>query len=356
MSAYAVIHTGGKQYRVAPGDVIRVEKLDAETGSSIEIDQVYLVSADGQVRTGTPFLSEARVIAQVLDQGRGDKIIVFKKRRRKGYYKTTGHRQYLTSLRIAEIVLGGASYKAEAVQKPQPKAAPAPVHDVAQAREKERKRSSKTPAAEPKQSAPAEPAKKKPQAVKPSLPPITQEPEHAPSAAQAAASQPSPAVDAKKHRDEALQGPEAVPAKTVDTPSAKPQERAAPVREQPKPAVPDSLSGSPEPPAAPSGTVTTRPMIERMDEQASEHRKRRRLYAVAAGVLALLILLLLLLLGGPRQAPQPAKQAETPAGRTTPGAGRGGEQPKTKKPPVQDRKIRETAPVQKPVAPVQPPD
>jgi large subunit ribosomal protein L21 len=353
MSAYAVIHTGGKQYRVAPGDVIRVEKLDAETGSSIEIDQVYLLSADGEVRTGNPFLAGARVVAQVRDQGRGDKIIVFKKRRRKGYYKTAGHRQYLTSLMITEITFGGSSYKAEEVKKPQPKAVPAPKPAAAKTPEPERKKPGKAPAIVPK-----EQAVKKPEAVKPPTPPIKEETKEAPAATQAVALQPSPTVDVKKHLDQASQRPEAAPAKTVETPSAQPQEPATPVREQPKPAMPDSLSGSPEPSAAavPSAIVTTRPMVERREEPAPEQRKRWGLYAAVAGALALLVLLLLLLLGGPRQAPQPAKQAETPAGRTTPDTGRGGEQPRTKKPPVQDRKIRETAPVQKPVAPVQPPD
>jgi large subunit ribosomal protein L21 len=353
MSVYAVIHTGGKQYRVSPGDVIRVEKVDAETGSSIEIDRVFLLSADGQVRTGTPLLEGARVVAKVLDQGRGDKIIVFKKRRRKGYYKTTGHRQYLTSLRITEIVLGGASYKAEEVKKPQPKAVPAPKPAAAKTPEPERKKPAKAPAIVPK-----EQAVKKPEAAKPPTPPITEETKEAPAAAQAVALQPSPAVGAKKYPDQASQRPEAVPAKTVETPSAQPQEPATPVREQPEPAVPEPLisSAEPSPAAVRPGIVTTRPVVEHVDDRVTENRKRWRLYAALAGALALLVLLLLLLLGGPRQAPLPGKQAETPAGRTTPGAVRGGEQPRAKKPPVQDRKIRETAPVQKPVAPAQPPD
>src|SRR4030067_732435 len=99
MDTYAVIHTGGKQYRVSPGDVVRVEKLLAQTGEKIEIDRVYLLAHDG------------RVVAQVLDQDRGRKIIIFKHRRRKGYRKTIGHRQAFTELKILEIIHEGASYQ-----------------------------------------------------------------------------------------------------------------------------------------------------------------------------------------------------------------------------------------------------
>jgi large subunit ribosomal protein L21 len=104
---YAVIKTGGKQYRVAKDDVIIVERLAGEAGDKIEIDQVLLLD-DGKGPTlGTPLVDGARVAATVLDQSRGDKIIVFKKKRRKNYRRTMGHRQDLTVLRITDILAKG---------------------------------------------------------------------------------------------------------------------------------------------------------------------------------------------------------------------------------------------------------
>ena len=102
---YAVVKTGGKQYRVAEGDVIKVERLDAEVGGSLDLDQVLMIGgADGaEPKVGTPLVAGARVTAEVLDQARGPKIIVFKKKRRKGYRRKKGHRQDLTVLRIREI-------------------------------------------------------------------------------------------------------------------------------------------------------------------------------------------------------------------------------------------------------------
>ncbi|MEK7207035.1 MAG: 50S ribosomal protein L21 [Pseudomonadota bacterium] len=100
---YAVIQSGGKQYRVAAGDVIQVEKLEVAAGDTVNIDQVLMVSDDQGVRIGTPVVSGAMVTATVKSHGRGDKIKVFKMRRRKHYRKTTGHRQYYTELEITGI-------------------------------------------------------------------------------------------------------------------------------------------------------------------------------------------------------------------------------------------------------------
>jgi large subunit ribosomal protein L21 len=101
---YAVIQNGGKQYRVAPGDVIRVEKLEAEAGQSVDLNPVLMVSDDqGDARIGNPILTGASVTAKVRSHGRADKIKVFKMRRRKHYRKTTGHRQYYTELEITGI-------------------------------------------------------------------------------------------------------------------------------------------------------------------------------------------------------------------------------------------------------------
>ena len=102
---YAIIQTGGKQYRVSQGDVVKFEKLEGSKGETVSFDQVLLVSGDSDVRIGTPFVDGAKVVGEIISQVKGDKIFVFKKKRRKGYTKKTGHRQNLTSLRITEIVV-----------------------------------------------------------------------------------------------------------------------------------------------------------------------------------------------------------------------------------------------------------
>ncbi len=100
---YAVIKTGGKQYKVSPGDVIRVEKLPGEPGEEIELNEVLLVGEGENLKIGQPLVEGAKVIATILDQGRSKKIIVFKKKRRKNYKKKRGHWQYYTELQIKEI-------------------------------------------------------------------------------------------------------------------------------------------------------------------------------------------------------------------------------------------------------------
>src|SRR5712691_11979199 len=103
---FAVIRTGGKQYKVAPNDVIAVEKLDGEPGATIELAEVLMVGDGAEVSTGTPRLSGASVSAELVEQRRADKIIVFKKKRRHNYRRKNGHRQYQTVLRITEIRAG----------------------------------------------------------------------------------------------------------------------------------------------------------------------------------------------------------------------------------------------------------
>ena len=100
---YAVIETGGKQYRVAPGDVIEIEMLDVNEGDDIALDQVLMVTDGEQVRIGTPMLAGAKVTAKVKSHGRADKIRIFKLRRRKNYRRTQGHRQYYTQIEITGI-------------------------------------------------------------------------------------------------------------------------------------------------------------------------------------------------------------------------------------------------------------
>lgn len=100
---YAVIKTGGKQYRVEPGAKLRVETLEAEAGSSIALDQVLMIGDGDKVSVGTPLLAGASVKATVVAHGRGDKIRIFKMRRRKHYQKRMGHRQNYTELLIDSI-------------------------------------------------------------------------------------------------------------------------------------------------------------------------------------------------------------------------------------------------------------
>ena len=100
---FAVIETGGKQYRVLKEAVISVEKLEAEVGDQLSIDHVIMVSSDGNVTMGNPFVEGSSVKVTVLDQTRGKKIRVFKMKRRKRYRRTQGHRQYLTKLRVDDI-------------------------------------------------------------------------------------------------------------------------------------------------------------------------------------------------------------------------------------------------------------
>ncbi len=101
---YAVIKTGGKQYRVAEGNVLRVEKLLAEAGSTIEIDQVLMITNGDDIKIGTPLVAGGKVMAMVNSHGRGDKIRIVKFRRRKHSRKQMGHRQSYTELKITSIV------------------------------------------------------------------------------------------------------------------------------------------------------------------------------------------------------------------------------------------------------------
>jgi large subunit ribosomal protein L21 len=100
---YAVLETGGKQYRVAAGDTLEVERLTVEAGQPVTFDRVLLINADGKLSVGTPTVASASVIADVVEHKRGDKVIAFKMKRRKGYHRTVGHRQELTVVKIKEI-------------------------------------------------------------------------------------------------------------------------------------------------------------------------------------------------------------------------------------------------------------
>jgi len=100
---YAVIRTGGKQYRVSEGDVVRIEKLDGEVGEKVTMDDVLFVGGDGEAKIGAPLVDNAKVTGEIVDQLRAKKVIVFKKKRRKSYSRQRGHRQYQTALKITGI-------------------------------------------------------------------------------------------------------------------------------------------------------------------------------------------------------------------------------------------------------------
>ncbi len=141
---FAVVRTGGKQYKVAENDIITVERLAAKTGAKVTLDEVLMLGAGAEVTLGSPAVAGASVTAEVLDQARGDKIIVFKKKRRKGYRRTHGHRQDLTVLRITAIAGPGVAKpaakkpaKAKAETKPAAaKAKPKPAAPKAKAETK----------------------------------------------------------------------------------------------------------------------------------------------------------------------------------------------------------------------------
>jgi large subunit ribosomal protein L21 len=153
---YAVIRTGGKQHRVAPGEVVKVEKLAGEAGATVTLDDVLAIGDDKGLTVGTPTLEGASVTAEVLEQGRADKIVVFKKKRRQNYRRKKGHRQLLTVLRITDIAGPGA--KKAAAKKAEPK-------ETKPAAETKAKADTKAGTGEKK--AAAKPAAKKPAAKKP---------------------------------------------------------------------------------------------------------------------------------------------------------------------------------------------
>ncbi|WDU58399.1 50S ribosomal protein L21 [Pseudemcibacter aquimaris] len=155
---FAVIKTGAKQYKVAVGDVIKVEKLDGEAGAKVALENVLMVGDDKGVKVGTPTVSGTVVTAEILEQARAAKIIVFKKKRRHNYRRKAGHRQEQTVLRITEI--GKAAAK-----KVAPKKAAAKKDDAKEEKKAPAKKAAaKKPAA--KKAAPKKAAAKKPAAKK----------------------------------------------------------------------------------------------------------------------------------------------------------------------------------------------
>jgi large subunit ribosomal protein L21 len=161
---FAVIRTGGKQYRVAPNDIIEIEKIAGEPGDIVELGEVLLLGGEGGPKTGSPTVAGATVAAEVLEQKRDGKVIVFKKKRRKGYRRTKGHRQMLTALRITEILTDGKK-PSKAAAKPAPKKTETKAEETkAAAKPAETKAEAKPAEKAPAKKAPAKkaPAKKAP--------------------------------------------------------------------------------------------------------------------------------------------------------------------------------------------------
>ena len=114
---YAIIESGGKQYKVSAGDKVRVEKLNVEEGSTVTIDKVLLVGGE-KAAVGTPYVEGATVEAKVVCQGKAKKVIVYKYKPKSGYHKKNGHRQLFTELEISSITCGGVTEEAKAEEAP----------------------------------------------------------------------------------------------------------------------------------------------------------------------------------------------------------------------------------------------
>jgi large subunit ribosomal protein L21 len=160
---FAVIRTGGKQYRVAPNDIIEVEKIAGKPGEIVELAEVILLGGDGSPKTGSPTIAGALVAAEVIEQKRGDKVIVFKKKRRSNYRRTRGHRQALTALRITEILTDGKK-PSKAASKPEPKKK---EEKKPEAKAEAKAKTESKPTKKEAKPAARKPAAKKPEAKKP---------------------------------------------------------------------------------------------------------------------------------------------------------------------------------------------
>ena len=181
---FAVIRTGGKQYRVAKDDTIVVEKLAGDPGTMVELSEVLMIGSGKSASIGSPLVDKAAVFAEVVEQSRADKIIVFKKHRRKNYRRTRGHRQQQTVLRILDVSPTGAKPKAVAKAKAAPRGTPkaTPKPAAKPGPQKETKNEAKKPAAKQEAKKPGAkkattkkpgakaPAKKKPAAKKKAAP------------------------------------------------------------------------------------------------------------------------------------------------------------------------------------------
>lgn len=156
---YAIIESGGKQHKVVEGEVLRLEKLDAEAGATVNFSNVLLLAMDDKVTIGAPYVENAQVVAEVVEQGRGEKIRIVKFKRRKHHQKSTGHRQYYTEVKITGIEMGAKAKPRAAKAEPEAEAKAEPAEKKPAAK----KTAAKKPAAK---AAAKKPAAKKPAAKK----------------------------------------------------------------------------------------------------------------------------------------------------------------------------------------------
>jgi large subunit ribosomal protein L21 len=177
---FAVIKTGGKQYRVAENDIVKVERLAGQAGDMVELADVLMVGDGAKSTVGAPTVEGALVTAEILEQMRDRKVLSFKKRRRQNSKRIRGHRQMLTAIRISEILTGGAKPKKAAAKKPAPKAE-APKAEAPKAEAPKAEAKAETKAEAPKAEVKTEAPKAK-----------TEAPKKAP-AKKAAAAKPAPA-------------------------------------------------------------------------------------------------------------------------------------------------------------------
>ena len=165
---YAIVDIAGQQYKVEQAQKLKVHRLEAEEGKHVELDKVLLVSDGKTVSVGTPTVEGVRIAAKVLSHGKGDKVLVFKKKRRKGYQKMNGHRQYLTELWIEAILGKGEKFDAskssapapEAVKAAEPKAKKSAAKEAAPAKKAAAKKAAPAKKAAAKKAAPKKAAKK----------------------------------------------------------------------------------------------------------------------------------------------------------------------------------------------------
>ena len=158
MSNYAVIKTGGKQYKVEQNQVVKLEKIDGEVGKNVKFDQVLVISSDKGVELGSPTVKNAVVSAEVLEQKKDDKVIVFKKKRRHNYRRKNGHRQEITVVRILDVSGKGETKKAAAA-KAEPKTEKKAEAKATAAKTETKKAEAKKPAAKKTETKKAEPKK-----------------------------------------------------------------------------------------------------------------------------------------------------------------------------------------------------
>ncbi|WKZ66034.1 MAG: 50S ribosomal protein L21 [Flavobacteriales bacterium] len=165
---YAIVDIAGQQYKVEQAQKLKVHRLEAEEGKHVELDKVLLVSDGKTVSVGTPTVEGVRIAAKVLSHGKGDKVLVFKKKRRKGYQKMNGHRQYLTELWIEAILGKGEKFDAskssapapKAVKAAEPKAKKSAAKEAAPAKKAAAKKAAPAKKAAAKKAAPKKAAKK----------------------------------------------------------------------------------------------------------------------------------------------------------------------------------------------------